>query len=809
MLHELHLAWRQLGKTPGQSAIIVLLLALGLGANTAIFSIINGVLLKPLPYPEGDRLVSIVNSFPQSNIDRIGVSIISYKDWRDGIGAFADAGIFGASSANFTSQQGSKRLVGLESTPSLFTTLGVQPALGRTFTDDETKPGNERVIVLTHDLWQTEFNGSREVLGQTCKLDGTLFQIVGVLPAWFKPPQSDARYFRPIKIEPADLTGERRGWVRYNMIARLKPGATLEQAIAQCELVNDRITKENSPTAAYWITAGHRVILESYLDTLVGAVRPTLLVLQAGVLLLLAIACANVANLLLVRGHARERDFALKSALGASRWQLMRQLVAGGLVLSIAGALAGLVLGWAGVRLIGGLGIDQLPRNESVALDVPVFLSSFVFALGTGLLFGLIPLAILRDNSLALVLRASSSKTSGNRVGICVRNGLIVTEIALSTLLLLGAALLVRSFLQLNKVNPGFAQENVLTARVVLPRTSYPDNAARLGFTERILSGLRALPGVEHAAITDSLPFTKVGNISDYTIEGVTLPVGAPPLNKYQFYVTEDYFRALKIPLLQGRFFNAADRAEGVHCIIIDRVLAGKYFRNSSPLGQRIDITFDDKTWHTIVGVVDSVHMASLSERGGKESIYGFAGERPQALMTLIVSSHSSPSALTQSVRDIVKRLDPDLALYDIKLMQDRVDATLQNQRTSIFLLGIFATVALVLAAVGIYGVLAFSVGQRTREIGIRMALGALPADVLCNVLGQGARLLAAGLGAGLLISVATARFLRSQLYSTSPYDPWSFGLVVIFLAVATFVSCWLPARRAARVDPLVALRAE
>jgi len=807
MLHELKLAWRQLGKTPGQSAIIVLLLALGLGANAAIFSLINGVLLNPLPYPASDRLVAVWNSFPKRDLPKVSVSILGFTSWKEGSAALEDAGIFQQQGLNFSSEDGSQRVETLVISPSLLSTLGASPLFGRGFTAGDTQPDAPKVTVLLHDFWRTAFQSSREVLGREVRLNGVSHRIVGVMPPSFQAPKRGIRLLTPITIAPADLEESRRGWISWEMIGRLRPGATLRQLHQQIDTLNLRVIQNNDYARKMWEQAGYRVIVETYLDSLVGGIRPTLLVLQGGVLLLLAIACANVANLLLARGHSRLREFSIRAALGASRAHLARQLVAEGLVLSVAGAIGGLAIGHAGLRLIVAFGVDQLPRAEAVAVDGAVFLVSFSFALLTGLIFGLVPLAIVRHGELALALRVGSGKTSADRSGVWTRNGLIVLEIALCTLLLSGAAVLVRSFLELRKVDPGFDHSRILTARLQATRASYPDAAALRSLNDRLTAATRALPGVESVTLATTLPFAGRAGVGDYRIPGKNTDPALPPENAAHVTVSEDYFRTLRIPIVQGRGFGSEDLAEGRRSAIIDSVLAAKHYPDSNPLGRKIHIYGTNE--YEIIGVARANLAENLAGEPTKEVVYRFTGQHPSGNLTLALRTRGDPRALTAALRQVVSNIDPELALYDLRTMAARLDGSLQNRRLPLLLFSVFAGVALVLAAAGIYGVLAFSVGRRTREIGIRMALGALPAHVLREVLGQGARLLAAGVAAGLTASFFGLKLLRSLLYSTSPHDPLSLALVVAFLAAAALVSCWLPARRAARVDPLVALRAE
>jgi putative ABC transport system permease protein len=807
MFHELKLAWRQLGKSPGQTAIIVLLLALGLGANSAIFSLINGVLLNPLPYAESERLVAVWNSFPKRDLPRTPVSILGFTDWKNGADALENAGIFQLGGVNVSSEQGSQRVNALTVSPTLLPTLRVAPALGRNFEELDTKAEAPRVALLTHDFWRTTFGGAADVLEREIKINGVSHRVVGVMPAGFQPPKPDVRVLLPISIAPADLTEERRGWISWEMIGRLRPGATVEQLERQIAQLNQRVAENNAFARRLWEQGGYRVIVETYLDSLVGGIRPTLLVLQGGVLLLLAIACANVANLLLVRGHARLREFSIRAALGASRAHLAKQLVAEGAVLSFAGALGGLLVGYAGIRVIARLGIDQLPRADAVQLDGAVFLVSFGFALLTGIVFGLVPLAVIRHRELALALRVGSGKTSADRSGAWTRNGLIVLEIALCTLLLSGAAVLVRSFFELRKVDPGFDRTQLLTARVQGTRVSYPNADAIRSLNDRLLAAVRQLPGVEQATIATTLPFAGRGGVGDYRIPGKNDDPATPPENAAHVTVSEDYFRTLRIPVLQGRAFGPEDRAPGRRTAIIDSILAEKHYRNEDPIGKKILIYGNNE--YEIVGVVRANLAENLAGEPPKEAVFRFTGQHPIGTISLALRTRGDPRALAGSLRAAIAALDPELALYDIQSMDARLEGSLQNRRLPMILFGVFASVALVLAAAGIYGVLAFSVGQRTREIGIRMALGAMPGAILRQVLGQGARLLAAGVGAGLAASFVVLQLIRSLLYATSPHDPLSLAAVVLFLGSAALLSCWLPARRAARVDPMIALRAE
>ncbi len=810
MLTDLRLALRSLVKSPGFTFVAIATLALCIGANSAIFTVVNSVLLRPLPYADADRLVQVYNSYPKSDLEYAGVSIPDYLDRVERAPSLEDGAIYTWESINLSGDEQPTRVLGIRASPSLFSTLQSDAALGRVFSATEAEIGHEHVVVLSHGLWQDQFGGRADALGQRLRLDGVTHEVIGVMPESFSFPQSNVKLWVPFAFTNDQKSINERGNEYSEMIGRLKPGATAAMLTAECATIIDQNLEFAPQFRPYVEASGFTGIAKPLLDQKVGDVRGMLWLLQAGVVAALLIGCANVANLLLTRALARQREMAIRAALGASRWSIVRQLLTESLMLFLTGGALGLLVATWSLEGMNLLGVSDLPRGETVSLDLPVFVFTFACAAGTGLLFGLIPALQASRSHAGEALKAAGARVTAGRRQRLLRNALVVTEIALSLMLLATTVLLIRSFQHLQNQSAGFDPESVMTARFTLPEQAYPEDHDRRDFIDRLTAEVATLPGVNGAAMTSNIPFGYSNSQGTYHIEGREQPEGVSPPHGQIRSVTPDFFATMGIPLQQGRTFNHLDGPEAEPVVIIDRVLADRYWPGESPIGKRIYRGNNQpENMRTIVGVVAAVKHQGLDDPVRKETIYYPYAQRPITGMNLVVRTAVPPESITEPLRTAVLRVDPNLPIYDLQTLEGRVDGSLQTRKTPMLLLALFSGMALLLAALGVYGVLAFSVGQRTQEIGIRMALGAAARDVLNLILHQGGRLIVMGLVIGVIGYLAVSRLLQSLVYDISPLDTRSVAAAALVLCGVGLIACFLPARRASRVDPMVALRDE
>jgi predicted permease len=819
LFQDLRYAARMLQTKPGFALAAILTLALGIGANTAVFSVIDALLLKPLPYAESERLVDIYNTYPRNDLLDAGDSIPDYLDRRAQAPALEDSALYHPESYNLSVQGTPQRLSGMVTTPSLFSTLGASAALGRTLLEDEAKLGNEHAVVLSFPLWKNVFGADRAIVGRDISMNGANYRVVGVMPEDFFFPDRRTQLWTPFAFTEAQRSDKQRGWEFSNMIGRLKSGATIAQLDEQMDAIVQHNVERLGSTAegANWKrfveTSGFTGRARTLRDALVGDLRPVLWLLQALVACVLLIACANVANLMLTRLSARQKELSVRAALGAGRARIGRQLLIESVLLALLGGAAGLALAYAGVLGIRALGLGGQTASFTIAIDAPVLVFSFVLALVTGLLFGLFPLFSLSYGQPLAALKEGGRGNSAGPAARRIRNALVVVQTAMAVSLLAVAGLLIRSFIEVQQQSPGFASDNVLSATIDLPKNRYPDDPSKAQFYDRLLSEARALPGVKSAGLVSNMPFTDANGSQSYLVEGRDPAAGATP-HGYEQIVDEDFFKTLQIPVLQGRAFNDSDSAGAQRVALIDEILARKYFPGQSPIGKRISTDFSTREpsktkWLTIVGVVGTVKREHLSEQTIKETVYRYYKQEPEALMTLALRTDASPTTLVAPLRAALLRIDPEQPVFDIRTMRERIAMSLDDRRTPMLLLMLFAGVALALSAVGIYGVLAFAVALRTGEIGVRLSLGANNVDILKLVLRDGGRLTVLGLALGLIGALAIGFAMRSQLFGVGVFDPLTLGTVLVLIAGTALFACWLPARRAARVSPIEALRYE
>jgi predicted permease len=806
-MQDIRYALRSLRKQPIFTLVAVLTLTLGIGANTAIFSLLYQVLLRPLPYAAPDRLVFVWNGYPLMGLPQAAVSIPDYLDRRSQAQGIEDATIFSFRAVNLTTQGQPEQLRGLLVTPSFFSTLGRYPFIGRGFTEADAKPGADKFTVLTYGMWTTHFGADPSIVGRDIRLNGEPYQVTGVLPADFEVPSVGVSMLMPFSFTPEQMSDNTRGNEASSMIARLRPGVTIEQVNGQMKGIVDRNAERLPERRPFWSSSGFRGYAVPLREQLAGDTRAPLFVLQAGVLVVLLIACANVASLLLMRATGRARELAIRATLGAGQWRLIRQLLTEGVVLAALGAAGGLALGLAGVRGLIALSTRQIPGMADASLNPAVLVFTTALALVTGLVFGLVPaMAVRRGNTNTLLKEDTARGSSGRGTGV-TRAVLVIAETALALVLLVGAGLLIKSFARLQEVNPGFSADNVLTAQLALPATRYPDPAARRAFWTRLLEGVRPLSGVTAVGLTSNVPFNGMVGSGSYSIVGYNPPQGEAQPHGRQEVVGGDYFRAMQIPLIAGRFFTDADAAEAPPVVIIDQYLVRRYFPNKSPLGQQIRRGGPASPAYTIVGVVGTINSIDLGEPVAKERLYYPVTQVAIAAMGLIVKTRIDPRALAAQVHSAVGAIDPEQPMADVRTMDEWMARSLEGRRAPMLLLALFGVVALTLSAIGIYGVLAFGVAQRAREFGIRQALGADPRTILALVLGQGMRTTGIGIVLGLAGAVALTRYLQSLLFGVGAYDLSVYVGVTILLLGVALAACYVPARRATRVAPTVALR--
>jgi predicted permease len=797
---DLRYGARMLLKQPGFTLIAIVTLALGIGANTAIFSVINAVLLRPFPYESPERLMLL-----QEYVSAGGFSpsYANFADWRaqntlcDSIVA-----VRANESFNFTGAGEPERLQGRIVSAAFFSTLGVSPVRGRDFSAEEDRPGAPPAVILSYGFWQRKFGADESVIGKQITLNNQSFTVIGITPADFMFG-TDADVSVPIGLsaERFRLRGKDPG---VNVVARLKPNVSEQQAETELNLIAERLEQQYPES-----NKGRRVRLTPLHESFVGDVRQPLLILLGAVGLVLLIACANVANLLLVRASARQKEMAVRVALGASRVRIIRQLLTESVLLAALGAALGILLAFWGTSFIASQLPDGIPRLQEAEVDASVLVFTLAVSLLTGLFFGLAPALQASRPNLTQGLKEGERGSSGRRQRL--RSVLVVGEVALTLTLLVGAGLLIQSFRRVLEVDPGFKAQNLLTMQVSV---NNPDGQQVANFFEQLQQNVRNLPGVKSVAVSNGLPFGRDANHPAFLIEG--RPVTEKKANGQRYTVSPDYFQTLGIELIRGRLFTAEDNRDSPQVIVIDEVLAQEYFQNEDPIGKRLKHGPDTPSLE-IVGVVRHVEPYSLDRQGAgpaqfytnfnQISLQGLPGYVRR--INLLTRTEVEPLSLASAVRGQIAALNKDQAVFNVNTMEQIVAQSVASRRFSMLLLTVFAVIALALASIGIYGMMSYAVAQRTREIGVRMALGAQSGNVLKLVIGQGMKLALVGVAFGLLSSLALTQLMKNLLFGVSATDPLTFAAIALLLTLVTLVACWIPARRATKVDPLVALRYE
>ncbi len=805
-MRDVRYSIRVLLKNPAFTVTALLTLALGIGVNTAIFSIVDSVLLRPLPMNDPDRVVSVWEHSLRAGVDRNEMAPANYFDLRNQNQVFEGVGAFGDASMNLIGVGEPEQLDARLVTANVFALLGVKPALGRTFSPDEDQPGRHRVVVLSDALWRRRFNADPAIVDRDITLNAESYRVIGVMPPDFFFPVREGELWTPWAMEPEEANG--RGDHYVSTIARLRPGVTVQQANAEVEAIAARLSNEYPRT-----NEGLGFLVSSFHEDYVGNLRTPILILFAAVALVLLIACANVANLLLAQATSRRREIAIRIALGASRFAIIRQLLVESMLLAGGGALLGVLGAMWGVQWLSGLVPESLSKLQSVSLDARVFAFTLGVTVLTALVFGVVPAFHASRSKPGETLSEVGRDLAGGRSGRYLRRVLVVAEVSLAVVLLVGAGLLIRSFQRLRQVDPGFRSDNLLTMRTVLPVSKYAKPEQRRAFYDELLRKVDELPGVDSAGVITFLPLSFSGMNFSFSIEGRTAPGDMDlPLAVYRV-VSPEYFRAMGIPLQRGRFFDSRDTAESPAVIIVNRRLAEQFWPGEDPTGRRLKIgPLDSRNpWAVVAGVVGDVRQGGLYGDQKFELYVPYAQEWRGfvAPRDLVVRTKGDPAQLAGAVRDAIWAVDKDQPISKVQTMDHVLATAVSRERFQTLLLALFATLALVLACVGLYGVISYAVVQRTHEIGVRMALGAQPADVLRLVINQGMLLTLIGLAIGIAGALAVTRVMTEMLFGVTATDPLTFAGVPIVLGVIALLACYVPARRATKVDPLVALRYE
>jgi putative ABC transport system permease protein len=798
-MNDFKFALRQLFKNPGFTSVAVLALALGVGANTAIFSVVNGVLLRPLNYREPDRLVRLNESNVKLGFPTFSVAPCTFLDWQIQSRVFEGLAAISGSDFNLTGVEKPERVSGLRVSANLFSVLKVHPELGRLLLPEEDAIGRNDVVLLSRSFWQKRFGGDKQILGKRIILNGQSRTVVGVLEA---PPTLDASLWVPMSFNN-DERGNRGGHY-LGVLGRLKPGVSLEQARADMASIASNLERQYPDSNKGW-----SVLVQPLLETVVGDTRPALVVLVWVVGLVLLIACANVANLLLAKAASRQKEFAIRAALGAGRWRLIRQLLTESLLLGLGGGAVGFILAMLGLALFRRMAPENLPRVSDVRLDSQVLGFTLLVSLATGLIFGFFPALQATRLNLNEPLKEGGRGLTESRRRNRLRNGLVISEIALSLVLLVDAGLLIRSFVRLNREPPGYQTSQLLAVDLGLPEAKYKDVRAQAAFLDDLLDRLTQLPGIESVGAVSALPLSGANAWYAVRVDGRPPPALGEPASAAYREISAGYLHAMKIPMISGREFSDLDRESAPGTVVVNQTFARSFFPKQEALGRRIQVSEGPgPNPCEIVGVIKDVKNFGLEEKMVPEMYFPYR-QRSSGYFSVVVRTTTEPASMANVLRDTVLAIDSDQPIHNIRTMDQLVVNSMAGRRFMTTLLGIFAGVALILCAIGIYGLISYTVAQRTHEFGIRMALGARVIDVLQLVLRQGVRLALAGLILGVFGAWVGTRLLANQLYGIEPHDPITFSLGILALGTVALLAYIIPASRAARVDPMEALRCE
>lgn len=812
---DLRYGLRQLRRSPGFAVIAILTIALGIGATSAIFSVINSVALKPLPYPAADRLVYITSQFTKLNFDKFWVSPPEYFELRERAKSYTDIAAYSTTAVNVSDGTRPERVNAIASTANLLDVLGVHPQLGTTIAHEQDVPNAEPVVIIGDALWHRTFGGDKSIVGKTIEVQGKQRRVVGIAPPGFDFHDAHAEVWMPLGLDASERVQTRGSHYLY-LVGRLKPGATIEQARSEL-LSNLRQWSKLSPGTHFPNDSTHRLQIAPLRTEVVGNVARALWVLQGAVILVLLIACANVANLLLVRAEGRHKEFAIRTALGAGRGRILRQFTAEGVVLALLGAALGLGLAYSGLKALLAANPDSIPRASEIAIDPRVLAFTTIVAFLTAAIFGLAPLLHLGDGAVSAAIKEGGTRSTQSAARHRIRRTLVAGEIALAVMLVVGAGLLIRSFHNLTTVDAGFDPNNLTTFSVFLPGATYTDPQRRVQFVSTLDEKLKAIPGVTAVAMTAGLPPNRPVNANDTEMENVPNGPNDPGQNiDYWSFATPGYFEAMKIPMVRGRTFNAGD-AGGTGALIINETTAKRFYPNTDPIGRRMrppgpDVTPDTLPWFTIVGVTKDVKQGGLDQKAGTEIYFDYEqtpriGPFTTTALSFVLRSARPATALAPAIRNAVHSMDAGLPIVQLRGMDAVFSDSVSRQRFLSLLLAIFAGVALALAAIGTYGMLSYLVTERRREIGIRVALGASARGIVQLVLRQGMAITIAGIAVGVVGALALGRVVQSLLFGVTPTDPVTYVAVSTTIVVVALVACLIPAQRAMRVDPLVAIR--
>jgi len=805
LLHDLRYAARMQRKNLAFTIIAVIALALGIGANTAIFSVVNTVLLRPLPYNDPERLVMVWEDATRHGYPRDTPAAANYVDWRDQNQVFEGMAAIADESFNLTGTGDPERLEGRLVSANLFPLLGVDPQIGRVFTAAEDQPGAQRVVLLSYALWQRRFGGDPGIVGKPLTLNGESYVVVGIMPARFQFPSSDDQVWVPIALTSEQAANRNRHYLQ--IVARLKPGVTLAQAQTEMSTIATRLQQQypqsNTDLGAA-VTSLH--------EHQVGDIRPALLILLGAVGLVLLIACANVANLLLARAAVRQKEIAVRVALGARRWRLVRQFLTESVLLSTLGGIVGLGIAYGGLILLKAFIPENISQAREISIDFKVLGFTLLVSVLTGLIFGLAPaIQAVRFNQIDTLKEGGRDAATGGS-GKRLRSLLVVAEVAISLVLLIGAGLLINSFLRLRNVDPGFRADNLLTMRIILPKPKYAKFAQRSAFYTELIQRVQSVAGVRSAAVTTNLPLYRQGNSTSISIEGQPEPPPGQEAIIVTRVISPGYFNTMSIPLLSGRDLTDQDSITARYAVVvISETMARRYWPNEDPVGKRIALgrARSDEDWIQVIGVVKDVRQFELTAEPRPQMYLSYRQAGLFEPRDLVVKTDVEPTSLAATVRKAVWEIDKDQPVSNIQTMEQILGDSIARQRFSMLLLVIFAAVAMILAGVGIYGVMSYSVAQRTREIGIRMALGAQTGAVLKLAVGYGMKLVVIGVVIGLIAAFALTRVMSTLLFGVTATDPATFTLISLLLIAVAALASYIPARRATKVNPIIALRYE